>query len=227
MPLHILLWLLTLTWFKLFFKHTLKTYLSIADCWYRMERHHHGSFHIHGLAWLDNTPNCKNCAEADIAQYWDKFVCTRNTEYLMIALQTSIGLSINILVIYLCRTLMTWTTASKNPVNICQRHTRCLPNYCLCTLPNGQQKCRFGCPKQLQHSTSVHFTHDDSGNWSSMTITPATNDPLLNNYYKHFMLTWSASHDLCLPFDITGAAKYIAKYTSKAEKASVNYTQVY
>jgi hypothetical protein len=38
-------------------------------------------------------------------------------------------------------------------VNKLQRHTRCNPSYCLRVDRSGQQRCRFGYPKELSEST--------------------------------------------------------------------------
>ena len=60
-------------------------------------------------------------------------------------------------------------------VATCQRHTRCLAAYCLCT-HNGQQKCRFGYPKPLQPETTL-LTED-----GEPVLFTKRNDGLVNSF---------------------------------------------
>ncbi|XP_067930922.1 uncharacterized protein [Watersipora subatra] len=214
--------------FDTFFKHFLTPYFLIDDYWYRFEWQHRGSLHVHGLAWLQNAPNTQTCTQLELTSYWDKYVCTWNPAIEHNQNPANFywdvrnhpcslrGQDVDNLENYL-----------KDLVNICQKHTRCNPGYCLRTQPDGTQKCRFGFLKELQAQTSVDSVLDEQGRRTSMAIKSATNDPLLNNYNCRCMVTWTANHDVSLTFDITDAAKYIAKYTSKAETASTDYTQVY
>ena len=217
--------------FQTFFDHFLSPYLHIEDYWYRIEWQHRGSLHIHGLAWLENVPDALVATERQISEYWDRFVNSWNP-----AMQPgdnpihffwhvdpnqhpcAKGLQ-DINVDELDRDL-------KDLVNICQKHTRCTPGYCLRVLADGQQKCRFNFPKPLRNLTTSVFTHDDNGQRTKLEVHPATNDAYLNKYNSHCLSVWRANMDISITFNMTDVAKYIAKYTSKAEQATTAYAVI-
>ena len=214
--------------FEIFFEKFLKPYLDIKDYWFRWEYQNRGSGHVHGVAWLNNAPNTKKATKLELAQYWDKFVSNWNPSidpgdnpnnfFWPVETHPCSVRAADVVDIdkYL-----------KDLVNICQKHTKCSSEYCLRTQKDGTQKCRFGFPRALQKQTTVDFIHDKKGNRKTMEIKSATNDPLINNHNRHCMVTWSANHDISITFDMTNAARYIAKYTSKSETASTSYAQVY
>ena len=214
--------------FNLFFTHFLKPYLDIVDYWYRFEWQNRGSFHVHGLAWLRDPPDSQTSTEIELSTYWDKYVSTWNTAIQPNENPVNFHWPVNN---HPCSTIpqqvQNLHDYLKDLINICQKHTRCTPGYCLRTQRDGTQKCRFGFPKQIQPQTTLNFDLDDAGRRKNLDFTSARNDPLLNNYNTRCMVTWAANHDISITFDISKAARYIAKYASKAETASIDYTKVY
>ena len=87
--------------------------------------------------------------------------------------------------------------------------------------------CRFGFPKTLQATTTAVFSHDEQGQRVKLEVQPATNDPLLNKFNRCCLSTWRANMDISVAFEMTDVARYIAKYTSKAEKATTDYTKIF
>ena len=217
--------------FQIFFDHFLSPYLQVEDYWYRIEWQHRGSLHIHGLAWLENVPDALEATERHIAEYWDRFVNSWNPAmqpgdnplnffWYVDPNQHPCAKQLRAInVEELDRDL-------KDLVNMCQKHTRCTPGYCLRVMDDGQQKCRFNFPKPIRNLTTAVFTHDDNGQRNKLEVHPATNDAYLNKYNSHCLSIWRANMDISITFNMTDVAKYIAKYTSKAEQATNDYAVI-
>ena len=68
------------------FTNTLYTgVLGATDCWLRFEWQHHGSPHMHGLAWLPDAPDMEkvlalndNTSKEELLKHVDKIVTTTN-----------------------------------------------------------------------------------------------------------------------------------------------------
>ena len=59
--------------------------LGATDYWLRFEWQHRGSPHVHGLAWLPDTPDVEqhaggasNALQEDIIKHADQLICTMN-----------------------------------------------------------------------------------------------------------------------------------------------------
>ena len=213
--------------FQIFFDEFLKPYLSINDYWYRVEWQHRGSLHIHGLAWMENVPDSNVCAENDVVRFWNMYVNSWNP---------AIHVGHNPVDFYWpvqghpCsipyEEIVDLPGDLKDLVNVCQKHTRCSPGYCLRVLPDGQQRCRFGFPKPIQPYTTAVFTLDENGHRTKLEIVPASNDPSINRYNSRCLSVWRANMDMNVTFDMTDVSKYIAKYASKGEKATTDFAAI-
>ena len=213
--------------FEIFFNEFFRPYLNIKDHWYRVEWQHRGSLHIHGLAWLENIPDTTVCAENEITRFWNMYVNSWNpaitpqdnpVNFFWPVQRHPCSIPFN--------EVQDLQADLKDLVNICQRHTRCSPAYCLQVTPDGQQKCRFGFPKPLQQHTSATFTHDEQGNRDKLKIIAATNDPSVNKYNSRCLSAWRANMDINVTFNMTDVCRYIAKYASKGEKATADFTAI-
>jgi hypothetical protein len=214
--------------FEIFFKCFLTPYFGITDHWYRYEWQHRGSLHVHGLAWLDDCPDTRNCTEAEVVQHWDRYVSTWNPAMEQNDNPVDFFWRVDTHPCTIpCQDVDNLSQDIKNLVNICQKHTRCTPGYCLRVQPDGQQKCRFGFPKELNNNTVVTFTNDAQGNRNGVEIKPAANDPLINKYNRHCLSTWRANMDVSITYEMSDVAKYIAKYASKAEKTTHDYNEIF
>lgn len=99
--------------------------------------------------------------------------------------------------------------------------------YCNCPRPvckrvnkeTGEVSCRFWYPRSCREEASV--TRDiDHKTWR---FGPARNLPFLNQYSPLFTMGWMANTDIQPATTLVGLVKYIAKYVSKPEKASMAY----
>jgi len=94
-------------------------------------------------------------------------------------------------------------------VNKLQRHTRCNSSYCLRVDRSGQQRCRFGYPKEIVRDT---YLHDDNGQPELIT---SRNDPYINPHDRLQLQGWRANVDLKPVLSMNAALQYISKYASK------------
>ena len=213
--------------FQVFFEKFLKPYLNLSDYWFRFEWQHRGSLHVHGLAWLPDAPDAQQADPQTIKNYWNQYVSSWNPamqpvddpEHFFWHVQQ-----------HPCNVpyanIQNLPRDLQDLVNLVQKHTQCSVNYCLRTDANGVQRCRFGFPKPRQAETTVTINHDENNRRQSIVITPATNDPRVNKYNPYCLLTWRANMDFTIFFDNTDVSKYIAKYASKAEKATHDYSAI-
>ena len=136
--------------------------LKVTDYWMRFEWQHHGSPHVHGLAWLPNAPDVENLlsSSADlvestkekIIEYADKIISTINPAVLPDGSNVSDAPPAKVDPHICIKPYSQVTDTHEDLTDLiatCQRHTCCSGSYCLRT-HNGKQECRFGYPKDLQ-----------------------------------------------------------------------------
>ncbi len=105
-------------------------------------------------------------------------------------------------------------------VATCQHHTRCSAAYCLRTR-DGQQRCCFGYPKQLQPQTTI-LTED-----GEPTLLTTRNDGLINSYNPMQLSAWRANVDMQYCVSRHRVIEYCAKYATKCEPSSQPLKQVF
>ena len=98
--------------------------------------------------------------------------------------------------------------------------TRCSAAYCLRT-QNGQQKCRFGYPKQLQPETTI-VTAD-----TEPELSTARNDGLINSFNPVQVSAWRANLDMQYCLSRHRVVEYCAKYATKSEPRSQPLKEVF
>ena len=107
-------------------------------------------------------------------------------------------------------------------INKLQRHTRCSPSYCIrINKRTGQQKCRFGYPKDHNDRT---FIQDNNGQPELVT---ARNDLIINPYNWLQLQGWRANVDIQPILSTHVALQYIFKYISKSEPKSVAFSEIF
>ena len=155
--------------------------LGATDYWFRFEWQHHGSPHVHGLAWLPNAPDADSSqlldAVEEVIAYVDELVSTVNP-----GIPTDGNVQNDVpkpkTKPHICnRSYGEITDLDIDLVDFiatCQRHTRCSTAYCL-KKKKGKQHCIFGYPKPLQLATSITSQED-----GEPVVLTARNDSLLN-----------------------------------------------
>jgi hypothetical protein len=83
----------------------------------------------------------------------------------------------------------------------------------------NQLVCRFGFPKQLSANTTLEFVHLGNGVFR-INVIWRRNDSRMNTHNRFLLQFWRANVDFQPVVDRFAAARYMAKYTSKAEKCS-------
>ncbi len=173
-----------------FIKHFYVDILGATDYLVRYEWQYRGSPHVHGLAWLPNSPDTQqilhstdtNTVAVDgLVSRIDQVVTTINPAILRDGSngdqapppQTAP---------HICNKpyadVQDFQQDYEDLIATCQRHTRCSPAYCLRTR-GGQQQCRFGYPKPLQPVTTLTM-HD-----GEPEVVTTRNDGLIDS---HFLL---------------------------------------
>ena len=198
--------------------------LGACDYWLRFEWQHRGSPHVHGLAWLPNTPNVELLQDdstdpalsTEICDYIDSIVSTVNPAISSDGSDASSAPRPQTDP-HICekpfKDVQDFQQDLIQLVATCQRHTKCSESYCLRTR-NGQQVCRFGYPKALQSSTTLDV-HD--GNLELIT---ARNDPLVNSHNPIQLCSWRANVDMQFCYSRRKVIEYCSKYATKSEPRS-------
>jgi len=115
--------------------------LKASDYWYRFEYLHHGSPHIHGIAWLSHAPDVLEKLQDDnpttrreLINFIDSLVCTNNPAVLPDSSNLENAPSANVNP-HICSQpyseIEDQSTDLNSLVATCQRHTRCSTSYCL------------------------------------------------------------------------------------------------
>jgi ATP-dependent DNA helicase PIF1 len=209
----------------LFFKCILKPKFKIKDWWFRFEWQFRGSSHVHAFFWLEDAPDVESLNLDDpqsvqtFIEYWDPKVSAWNpsTDEPKPSHHPSAKhpLTMN----YNLRELA-------QLANCVQRHTKCT-SYCL-RRPKGAAKdaplvCRFHYPQALSEFTTIQLDE----NFKYPRFYPKRNDELLNQHNIVFLLGWQANIDFTPITSVQAVMTYIAKYCSKTEKKSENYSVIF
>ena len=209
--------------------------LGATDYWMRFEWQHRGSPHVHGVAWLPDTPDVKqllqssddtaaDVAKQEIIQHVDRIVSTLNPAVL------PDGSNVDSAPLpktspHICNQpysdIADFDQDLADLVATCQRHTRCSAAYCLRTR-GGVQSCRFGYPKPLQPETTI-LTEKDV----EPAVLTARNDGLINSYNPVQLSAWRANVDMQYCVSRHKVIEYISKYATKCEPRSQPLREVY
>ena len=203
--------------------------LRATDYWLRFEWQHRGSPHIHGLAWLPDTPDVEklgnSASEAlkeDIARHADQLVSTINPAILPDGSNISSAPAPKVDP-HICNKpygeVQDFNQDLADLVATCQRHTRCSASYCLRT-KHGKQECRFGYPKPLQPHTAI-VTEDQP------TLITARNDRIINSFNPVQLSAWCANVDMQYIVSRQRVLQYCSKYVTKSEPCSQSLKEIF
>ena len=214
-----------------FIRYFYQDILKVKDYWLRFEWQHRGSPHVHGLAWLPNSPDIETIFTTDSTneerqqalRYVDALVTTINPG----VLPDGTNLHAAPLPVtnpdHICNKpfseVQDYLDDLKKLVATCERHTTCSTAYCLRTV-NGSQVCRFNFPKDLLLNTAVRI---DNGEVELIT---ARNDPLVNRFNNIQLLGWRGNVDMQYCVSRTKVIQYCAKYTTKCEPRSQSLKEI-
>ena len=204
--------------------------LGATDFWLRFEWQHRGSPHVHGLAWLPDSPSVEQIlASSDastnsaLIQHVDRIVSTNNPAILPDGSNADNAPPPKTNP-HICNRsyaeVEDFDQDLTDLVATCQRHTRCSAAYCLRTR-NGQQKCRFGYPKPLQPETALVT---DDGEPALLT---ARNDGLVNSFNPMQLSAWRANVDMQYCVSRRKVIEYCAKYATKCEPRSQPLKEIF
>ena len=204
--------------------------LGVTDYWMRFEWQHRGSPHIHGLAWLPDTPdveqllsspdNISDEVKEQITKY--RLVSTRNPAVL------PDGSNIDDAPApktdpHICNEvygdIQDFDQDLADLIATCQCHTRCSAAYCL-RARNGRQECRLGYPKPLQPQTDVVIEEEP-------TILTARNDGMVNSFNPVQLSAWRATVDMQYIVSRRRVIEYCTKYVTKSEPRSQSLKEVF
>ena len=203
--------------------------LRATDYWLRFEWQHRGSPHVHGLAWLPDTPDVEklgnSASEAlkeDIVRHADQLVSTINPAVLPDGSNISNAPAPKVDP-HICNKpygeVQDFNQDLADLVATCQRHTRCSASYCLRT-KHGKQECRFGYPKPLQPHTAI-VTEDEP------TLITARNDGIINSFNPVQLSAWRANVDMQYIVSRQRVLQYCSKYVTKSEPRSQSLKEIF
>jgi ATP-dependent DNA helicase PIF1 len=218
---HIATWFFTKR-FETFFKDVLVKQWELDDYWYRFEWQHRGSVHVHGIGKKRNAPIIDwNAMKEDddekrkVIQYLDSIVTTINP-----------GVNAAIPARHPCQKgreeIKDDLQDYVELINKLQRHTRCSPSYCIRVNRKGEEKCRFGYPKDINDHS---FVREDEHKQPELVT--ARNDPYINPHNRLQLQGWRANVDIQPVLSLHAALQYVSKYASKAEPKSVAFTEIF
>ena len=219
-----------------FFYHRLMEFVKIfylgvlgaTDYWLRFEWQHRGSPHVHGLAWLPDTPAVKQLLECpsdslkeDIIRHADQLVCTNPA---VLPDGSNVGdAPAPKTDPHICnKAYEDFQGLDKDLADLvatCQRHTRCSAAYCLRT-KHGKQECRFGYPKPLQPGTAI-VTEEEP------TLITARNDGMINSFNSVQLSAWLANVDMQYIVSHQRVLQYCTKYVTKGEPRSKSLKEIF
>ena len=203
--------------------------LGATDYWLRFEWQHRGSPHVHGLAWLPDTPDVKqlhdsasDTLEEDIIRHADQLVSTVNPAVLPDGSNIADAPAPKVDP-HICNKaygdIQDLDKDLADLVATCQRHTRCSASYCLRT-KHGKQECRFGYPKPLQPHTAI-VTEDEP------TLLTARNDGMINSFNPVQLSAWRANVDIQYIVSRQRVLQYCTKYVTKSEPRSRSLKEIF
>ena len=207
--------------------------LGVTDYWMRFEWRHRGSPHVHDLAWLPDTPDVEEIlassedgdgtAKEELIRHVDSIVTTLNPAILPDGSNADDAPPPKTNPNICNKPYSEIEDFNQNLINLiatCQRHTRCSAAYCLHT-QNGQQKCHFGYPKQLQPETTIVTTDTEP------ELLTAQNDGLINSFNPVQLSAWRANVDMQYCLSRHRVVEYCAKYATKCKPRSQPLKEVF
>ena len=203
--------------------------LGATEYWLRFEWQHRGSPHVHGLAWLPDTPDVKQLKDTatdtlkeEVISHADQLVSTINPAVLPDGSNLSDAAPPKVDP-HICnrpyRDMLDIDEDLADLVATCQCHTRCSASYCLRT-KHGKQECHFGYPKPLQPTTAI-VTEDEP------TLLTARNDGLINSYNPVQLSAWCANVDMQYIVSRHRVLQYCSKYVTKSEPRSQSLKEIF
>ena len=203
--------------------------LGATDYWLRFEWQHRGSPHVHGLAWLPDTPHVEQLLHGDsdrlkedIIQQADQLVSTVNPAVLPDGSNITDAPPPKIDP-HICNKvygdIQDLNEDLADLVATCQRHTRCSAAYCLRT-KHGKQECRFGYPKPLQSNTAI-ITEEEP------TLITTRNDGMINSFNPVQLSAWRANVDMQYIVSRQRVLQYCTKYVTKSEPRSQSLKEIF
>ena len=203
--------------------------LGATDYWLRFEWQHRGSPHVHGLAWLPDTPDVEqllqsnsDSLEEDIIMQADRVVSTLNPAVLPDGSNLTDAPPPKVDP-HICNKVygdvQDLDEDLADLVATCQRHTRCSAAYCLRT-KHGKQECRFGYPKPLQPNTAI-ITEEEP------TLITARNDGMVNSFNPVQLSAWRANVDMQYIVSRQRVLQYCTKYVTKSEPRSQSLKEIF
>lgn len=199
----------------------IKRFFPVADFWYRFEWQHRGSPHVHGLLWLDDSPDCSNIDSLDheqhssIISFFDRLVSAQVGARLSIPIQDSP-----------CRQRFTdLTTEQKSRdldrmLNAVQRHSRCGTHCLRKKRGTSTIACRYGFPIEMNIESRLI---KENGVWK---FYPKRNDEYLQRYNRFVTQVWRGNTDFSAITSRDAVLHYIAKYASKGEQQSETFSEI-
>ena len=193
-----------------------------VDYWYRFEWQHRGSGHVHGFLWLNDGPdldkrNLDNPQHRDeLCQYFgQKIFAKAPIPDLPKPASNPCQLS--------APNDKDNQTDVTELLNRCQRHTKCLPSYCLRFNKRSRQKlCRFGFPQSATQDSKID--KNEKGQWTFYPARPLS-DSDLNRFHPLWTAMWRGNIDISAVLSKEAAINYISKYAVKAETLSKEWTK--
>ena len=202
-----------------FLKIVLKPHLRYDDYWYRFEWQHRGSGHIHGLLWIKDAPKMDMSTEelrAAFAAFWDSKITAFNPN----STRCSDGRNPASLPY---RAVQNTEDQFAGFLNCFQQHNNCPGPACTRKHKETQEKsCRFFYPRPCFDEATV--TKDI--NHKSWMFGPKRNQGFLNQCSPAITMGWMANTDIQPATTLRAVIDYVAKYCSKAEKASFAYSEL-
>ena len=200
--------------------------LGATDYWLRQ---HRGSPHVHGLAWLPNSPDVEqlndsasDILEEEIIKRADHLVSTVNPAVLPDGSNISDAPAPKVDP-HICNKvyedIQDFDKDLADLVATGQHHTRCSASYCLGT-KHGKQECRFGYPKPLQPHTAI-VTEDEP------TLLTARNDGMINSFNPVQLSAWRANVDMQYIVSRKRVLQYCSKYVTKSEPQSQSLKEIF
>ena len=206
--------------------------LGASDYWMRFEWQHRGSPHVHGLAWFPDASDVEqvltstdtsDAAKEHPLQYIDRIVSTANPAILPDGSNADCAPPPKTDP-HICNKpyaeVEDFQQDLSDLVATCQRHTRCSAAYCLRTR-DGQQKFRFGYPKQLQLETTLVVENGEP------ELLTARNDGLVNSFNPVQLSAWLANVDMQYCVSRDRVIEYCAKYATKCEPRSQPLKEIF
>ena len=181
-----------------------------------------GSPHVHGLAWLADTPHVEQLLHGDCGMTSSSRLTTVNPAVLPDGSNITDAPPPKVDP-HICNKVygdvQDLDEDLADLVATCLRHTRCSAAYCLRT-KHGKQKCRFGYPKPLQPNTAITTEEEP-------TLITARNDGMINSFNPVQLSAWRANVDMQYIVSRQRVLQYCTKYVTKSEPRSQSLKEIF